>query len=178
MPATIPADIAQYYGYMLRTAQKLMYLYGFPQIDLTDEGNNVTCYTFGVNILDIDTVTVAYVAYVDGQFKIHLELDAKGTGTETPEAVKNSIVGVRDGAGDPSAQYQYVNYDMTLWQDGSFKSIRQKENWLGVAAGFEVNGLFDYYYVFFYGKENAAPEKAETLTEGWTDVEGKFTAAE
>lgn len=143
-----------------------------------DEGNNVTCYTFGVNILDIDTVTVAYVAYVDGQFKIHLELDAKGTGTETPEAVKNSIVGVRDGAGDPSAQYQYVNYDMTLWQDGSFKSIRQKENWLGVAAGFEVNGLFDYYYVFFYGKENAAPEKAETLTEGWTDVEGKFTAAE
>ena len=87
-------------------------------------------------------------------------------------------MGVRDGAGDPSAQYQYVKYDMTLWQDGSFKSIRQKENWLGVAAGFEVNGLFDYYYVFFYGKENAAPEKAETLTEGWTDVEGKFTAAE
>lgn len=32
MAATIPADIAQYYGYMLRAAQKLMYLYGFPQI--------------------------------------------------------------------------------------------------------------------------------------------------
>ena len=25
MAATIPADIAQYYGYMLRTTQKLMY---------------------------------------------------------------------------------------------------------------------------------------------------------
>lgn len=34
MAATVPADIAQYYGYMLRAAQKLMYLYGFPQIDL------------------------------------------------------------------------------------------------------------------------------------------------
>lgn len=32
MAATIPADIAQYYGYMLRAAQKLLYLYGFPEI--------------------------------------------------------------------------------------------------------------------------------------------------
>lgn len=38
MAATVPADIAQYYGYMLRAAQKLMYLYGFPQID-TEERN-------------------------------------------------------------------------------------------------------------------------------------------
>ena len=38
MAATIPADIAQYYGYMLRAAQKLMYLYGFPEIDLKGEG--------------------------------------------------------------------------------------------------------------------------------------------
>ncbi len=33
MVATIPADIVQYYGYMLRAAQKLMYLYGFPQLE-------------------------------------------------------------------------------------------------------------------------------------------------
>lgn len=34
MVATIPADIAQYYGYLLRATQKLLYLYGFPEIDL------------------------------------------------------------------------------------------------------------------------------------------------
>lgn len=34
--ATIPTDIAQYYGYMLRAAQKLLYLYGFPEIDISD----------------------------------------------------------------------------------------------------------------------------------------------
>lgn len=34
MVATIPADIAQYYGYLLRAVQKLLYLYGFPEIDL------------------------------------------------------------------------------------------------------------------------------------------------
>lgn len=33
MAATIPADIAQYYGYTLRAAQKLLYLYGFPEIN-------------------------------------------------------------------------------------------------------------------------------------------------
>ena len=33
MVATIPADIAQYYGCLLRVAQKLMYLYGFPQVE-------------------------------------------------------------------------------------------------------------------------------------------------
>ena len=37
MVATLPTDIAQYYGYMLRAAQKLLYLYGFPEIDIKDE---------------------------------------------------------------------------------------------------------------------------------------------
>lgn len=37
MAATIPADIIQYYGYMLRTAQKLMYLYGFPEIEIDEK---------------------------------------------------------------------------------------------------------------------------------------------
>lgn len=33
MVATIPADIVQYYGFTLRAIQKLLYLYGFPDID-------------------------------------------------------------------------------------------------------------------------------------------------
>lgn len=36
MVATIPADIAQYYGYMLRAAQKMLYLYGFPELDTSE----------------------------------------------------------------------------------------------------------------------------------------------
>lgn len=38
MASTIPADIAQYYGYMLRTAQKMLYLYGFPEIFEQEDG--------------------------------------------------------------------------------------------------------------------------------------------
>ena len=39
MVATIPADIIQYYGYLLRATQKLLYLYGFPQIDTEEQGS-------------------------------------------------------------------------------------------------------------------------------------------
>lgn len=40
MAATIPTDIVQYYAYMIRAAQKLMYLYGFPEIEIK-EGEQV-----------------------------------------------------------------------------------------------------------------------------------------
>ena len=38
MAATIPADIAQYYGYTLRAVQELLYLYGFPELRVGNEG--------------------------------------------------------------------------------------------------------------------------------------------
>lgn len=37
MVATLPTDIAQYYGYMLRVTQELLYLYGFPEIDINSQ---------------------------------------------------------------------------------------------------------------------------------------------
>lgn len=49
MVATMSADLAQYYGYMLRAAQKLMYLYGFPSIDVDE--NNQTFDTETINLL-------------------------------------------------------------------------------------------------------------------------------
>ena len=51
MVATIPADIAQYYGYMLRATQKLLYLYGFPQIDTTEQGQKFDSETMNLLIL-------------------------------------------------------------------------------------------------------------------------------
>lgn len=51
MAATIPADIAQYYGYMLRATQKLMYLYGFPAIDVEEKGQTFDSETMNVLII-------------------------------------------------------------------------------------------------------------------------------
>lgn len=51
MAATISADIIQYYGYMLRTAQKLMYLYGFPEINIDENGQNFDSETLNILIL-------------------------------------------------------------------------------------------------------------------------------
>ena len=51
MVATIPADIAQYYGYMLRATQKLMYLYGFPAINVEEQGQTFDTETMNVLII-------------------------------------------------------------------------------------------------------------------------------
>lgn len=51
MAATIPADITQYYGYMLRTAQKLLYLYGFPEISAREEGQPLDTETTNILIV-------------------------------------------------------------------------------------------------------------------------------
>lgn len=51
MVATIPADIAQYYGYMLRATQKLLYLYGFPQIDVSEKGQVFDSETMNILIV-------------------------------------------------------------------------------------------------------------------------------
>lgn len=51
MAATIPADIAQYYGYMLRATQKLMYLYGFAEIDMEEKGQTFDSETINILIV-------------------------------------------------------------------------------------------------------------------------------
>lgn len=51
MAATIPADIAQYYGYMLRATQKLLYLYGFPEIDTAEKGHQFDSETMNILII-------------------------------------------------------------------------------------------------------------------------------
>lgn len=51
MVATIPADIVQYYGYTLRAVQKLLYLYGFPEIDTDEKGIKLDSETINTIIL-------------------------------------------------------------------------------------------------------------------------------
>ena len=51
MVATVPADLMQYYAYLLRMAQKLLYLYGFPQIDTEETGEKFNDGTMNTLIL-------------------------------------------------------------------------------------------------------------------------------
>lgn len=51
MLATIPADIIQYYGYTLIAAQKLMYLYGFPEIISSEDGAQIDTPTMNTLIV-------------------------------------------------------------------------------------------------------------------------------
>lgn len=51
MIAAIPADIIQYYGYTLRATQKLLYLYGFPEIESDEDGLKLDSATVNEIIL-------------------------------------------------------------------------------------------------------------------------------
>ena len=74
MAATIPADIAQYYGYMLRVTQKL-YLYGFPEIDVKEKGQK-----FDTETLNILTLCLGVMYGVAGASNA-LKAVAKALGT-------------------------------------------------------------------------------------------------
>lgn len=60
MLATLPADIAQYYGCMLRVMQEELYLYGFPQLDVDSEGTYLDSET--INLITICLGTMYGVA--------------------------------------------------------------------------------------------------------------------
>lgn len=49
--AAIPVDLTQYYAYLLRMSQKLLYLYGFPQIDTEETGEKFDDGTMNTLIL-------------------------------------------------------------------------------------------------------------------------------
>ena len=77
MVATLPTDIAQYYGYMLRAIQKLLYLYGFPEINVEN----------GVNIDDetmkLITLCLGVMYGVEGSVaSIKILSNALGKGVE------------------------------------------------------------------------------------------------
>ncbi|MGW0571950.1 hypothetical protein [Streptomyces tauricus] len=47
LPATVPADMAQYFGHMLRISQKLAYLYSWPDL-FSEDGDDVDDATMSV----------------------------------------------------------------------------------------------------------------------------------
>ncbi len=56
MLATIPADIVQYYGYMLRATQELLYLYGFPEINVNENESKFDSETINILIVCFGTM--------------------------------------------------------------------------------------------------------------------------
>ncbi len=77
MFATLPTDIAQYYGYMLRAIQKLLYLYGFPEINV-ENGVNIDDET-----MNLITLCLGVIYGVEGSVaSIKVLSNALGKGVE------------------------------------------------------------------------------------------------
>lgn len=60
LAATIPGDIAQFYGHVLALTQKLLYLYGWP--DLQDENNELSDETLSVLTLFVGVMMGSHEA--------------------------------------------------------------------------------------------------------------------
>ena len=86
MAATIPADITQYYGYMMRAAQKLLYLYGFPEIDTSENGQQVDSETMNILI-----ICLGVMYGVNGANKA-LNIMAKGLATGVEKKLLNTAL--------------------------------------------------------------------------------------
>lgn len=77
MFATLPTDIAQYYGYMLRAIQKLLYLYGFPEINV-ENGVNIDDET-----MNLITLCLGVMYGIEGSVaSIKILSNALGKGVE------------------------------------------------------------------------------------------------
>lgn len=77
MVATLPTDIAQYYGYILRAIQKLLYLYGFPEINV-ENGVNIDDET-----MNLITLCLGVMYGVEGSVaSIKILSNALGKGVE------------------------------------------------------------------------------------------------
>ena len=61
---TLPADVAQYFAFMLRVAQKLMYLYGYPELNVDKNIDEDT-----VNIMTIALGTMMGVQGADAALR-------------------------------------------------------------------------------------------------------------
>lgn len=73
--STLKENTAQYYGYLLRATQKLMYLYGFPQMDLEEKGGTID--EKFLNILKMGFGVAVGVAIADKGIKYLAEVVSK-----------------------------------------------------------------------------------------------------
>lgn len=87
MVATIPADIVQYYGFMLRAAQKLLYLYGFPDID-ADESKGLQLDEQTMNTIVLCLGAMYGVAGANNAIKAV----AKGLATGVSKKIMNTAL--------------------------------------------------------------------------------------
>lgn len=100
--ATIPADIAQYYGYTLRAAQKLLYLYGFPEIDLEEKEQQFDSGT--MNMLIVCLGAMFGVAEATNAIKAVASALGKGVGKQLLKAPLTK-----------SAIYPFIKTTLNKW---------------------------------------------------------------
>ncbi len=99
--AAVPADIIQYHVYLLRIAQKMLYLYGFPEINVTEKNN-----TFDEATINLFTICLGIMNEVEGTVAaIKVIAKAQYNGAKKRAMKKLLTEGVIDKEADDAAEW-------------------------------------------------------------------------
>lgn len=86
MVATLTADWVQYFSYLLRAAQKMMYLYGFPQLNFEE-----TDTTYNPEAIDMIVLCLGTM-YDISKAERSIKILAKGFAQGFPERIMNNAL--------------------------------------------------------------------------------------
>lgn len=123
----LPVDLTQYYAYLLRMTQKLLYLYGFPQIDTEEKGEKFDDETMNTLIL-----CFGIMYGVAGANKALLAV-ARGFGSGL--AKKFMKTAVTKGTVYPVLKKVLTCFDVKLGKQMVAKAIKSSLPVVGVAVG-------------------------------------------
>ncbi len=99
--AAVPADIIQYHVYLLRIAQKMLYLYGFPEINVTEKNN-----TFDEATINLFTICLGIMNEVEGTIEaIKVIAKAQYNGAKKRAMKKLLTEGVIDKEAEDTAEW-------------------------------------------------------------------------
>lgn len=73
-------------------------------------------------------------------------------------ALTENIVGlIRDGSGDPNANYNQMTMNFTIWDNGYLRSLKSYETWSAAALGVSAltfESVFDYNWMISYNSKD------------------------
>lgn len=111
-------------------------------------------YALTAHTVDMDTIASASAEYMksEGYYDVTIVLDVNN-----PATSESAVENIREGSGDPNANFDKLEINFTVWDNGYIRTFRMEESWEANALGVEVlkfASVFNYNMYFSYAEED------------------------
>ncbi len=101
-----------------------------------------------------ETIKSAVVTHnkKDKYYSVDLVFDCS-----VPLLTENIVGLIRDGSGDPNANYNEMTMNFTIWDNGYLRSLKSYETWSAAALGvsaLKFESVFDYNWMISYNEKD------------------------